>query len=1221
MRSIPSIRRPNQSRRPRYRPHLLPLEDRLPLGDAVLGLLVGASLLGPRPAPLAAVHASACQPGVFSIVGRISNPSAWLDGLEIRPTEAFADDPRATRAAPMEDVLHDVFARPAASSRAPARAEPATPSPIMWTWAAAPIHAGGATAAAPVAPGTARPADGDLLVILAALQTPAPPDPGGEVTPAQEAQVQESFGKLPLSFEQNVGQSDAQVHFFTRGPGYGLFLTGTEAVMVLNSAGRAGGVNPPVPNHIDASTMHREVDTPRSPEAPPAVVRMQLVGANAAPTVTGSDELPGTVNYFLGNDPAKWRTNVSTFARVEYDEVYPGIDLVWHGSQNQPEYDFVVAPGADPSAIRLGFSGAERVELNAAGDLVLHAGGQEFRQQAPLVYQEAGGQQQEVASRFVLDGPQVTFAVGAYDAGRPLVIDPVLSFSTHLGGNGWDDAYDSALDPSTGDILVIGSTESTNFPTASPFQSTNRGGSDAFVTRMRADGTALIYSTYLGGSGSDLGYGLAVDAAGNAYLSGETTSLNFPTANPFQPTNRGGSDAFVTQLSADGAALVYSTYLGGSGDDRASRKVALDAAGNAYVAGATSSTNFPTANALQPTLRGVQDAFVTQLSAGGTALVYSTYLGGSGRESADGVAVDPAGNAYVAGQTESSDFPTRNAVQPTFGGVADAFIAELKPSGAALVYSTYLGGNSFDYGGAIAVDAAGSAYAAGETWSRNFPTVSAFQPGFGGGNADGFVARLSVGGAALVYSTYLGGNSWDFGVGIALDGAGNVYVAGLTESPNFPTANPVQPTHGGGYDGFVTQLTADGAALVYSTFLGGSAHDYANGGVAVDAAGNLYVAGTTRSSNFPTVNALQPTHGGGFADAFVAKLSEPPTLFGPAIHYNAGPGPNAVLTADFTGDGIADLVTANGTGNNISLLRGAGDGTFYPPLYFGVGATTEPRALVAGDFNGDGRLDLAVANFGRGVSILLGRRFGIFRPAVTYNAGPGPSALATADFTGDGVLDLAVTNYGSNQVRVLLGDGAGGFKLLPGTRVGTGPVSVAAGDFNNDGLADLVVANRLSNNVSTLLGNGDGSFQPAVTIATGAAPVHVAVADFDFDELLDLVVVSSGANRVSVLMGNGDGTFRPGASYTTGTNPSHVALADLDYDGLLDLVVANAGSNHVSAFLGHGDGNFDAAGSYATDAQPAGVVVEDFDGDGLPDLAVANRGSANVSVLINVSGP
>jgi hypothetical protein len=474
----------------------------------------------------------------------------------------------------------------------------------------------------------------------------------------------------------------------------------------------------------------------------------------------------------------------------------------------------------------------------------------------------------------------VGFAVGAHDPSRPLVIDPVvLSYSTYLGGSYVDTGHAIAVD-GDGNAYVAGETGSTNFPTtAGAFQTALGDGGDAFVTKLNATGTALIYSTYLGGNGNDYGYGIAVDGGGNAYVTGTTTSTNFPTTpGAFQTVNGGGlSDAFVTQLNADGTALVYSTYLGGSGQDEGFG-IAVDGGGNAYVTGSTSSTDFPTTpGAFQTTLASsFGNAFVTKLTPDGTALAYSTYLGGYGTDVGRAIAVDGAGNACVTGGTGSTNFPTTpGAFQPTLGGTFNAFVTQLSADGTALIYSTYLGGSGSDQGFGIAVDGMGNAYVTGSTNSINFPTTpGAFQTTKGSILATNvFVTQLSADGTTLTYSTYLGGTNVDIGLGIAVDGAGNAYVTGWTGSTDFPTTpNAFQTESGGSYDVFVTKLSTDGTALVYSTYLGGNDADWGYA-IAVDGAGSAYVTGYTNSSNFPTTPGAFQTTRTGSQNAFVTKLS------------------------------------------------------------------------------------------------------------------------------------------------------------------------------------------------------------------------------------------------------------------------------------------------------------------------------------------------------------
>jgi hypothetical protein len=871
-----------------FRPQVVGLEERLPLGDALLGPLLTAGWLGASLTPISEGETPDVPTDNRTLARGWqgdSTDSLWA-GLvgEAGAQEQLAMAPAARPVRPLPSGVQemgDLGTTPGAGARVGPAQLPEVSAFVGQTEGLtaglAPRGANAPSERISVLPaGNGR---GGTAVPVVAHRTPT----------ASKEQVQQNYARLPLSFEANVGQADAAVHFLAHGPGYGLYFSGTEAVMVLSQGSgiRDQGSGIGKATALPTRSVSEE-PTSLTPEAStaPSVVRMQLVGGNPTMAMVGEDPLPGKVNYFLGNDRSQWHTHIATFAKVEYQQVYPGIDLDYYGNGQDLEYDFVVAPGADPGVIRLGFAGADGVAVNAQGDLVIHAGGPDILQHKPLVYQEVNGARQEIASSFVVTSDhspltthQVGFALGAYDASRPLVIDPVLSYSTYLGGSGDDYGVAIAVDPATGDALVTGYSSSTNFPTANAFQPTNHGGYDAFVTRLSADGSALVYSTYLGGSDVDFGRGIAVDpATGDALVTGYTSSTNFPTANALQPNYGGGEyDAFVARLSADGSALVYSTYLGGGGDDFGWSIAADPATGDALVAGSTYSTNFPTANAFQPTNHGVLNAFVTRLSADGSALVYSTYLGGSDADFARGIAVDPAtGDALVTGYTISTDFPTANALQPTNHGGEDAFVTRLSADGSALVYSTYLGGSFSDHGWGIAVDpATGDALITGETDSTDFPTANALQP-TNHGFYNAFVTRLSADGSTLVYSTYLGGSAsfGDGGNGIAVDPAtGDALVTGYTSSADFPTANPLQPNYGGGtYDAFVTRLSADGSALLYSTYLGGSGSDGGNG-IAVDpATGDALVTGYTQSTDFPTANPLQANNAGG-SDAFVARIS------------------------------------------------------------------------------------------------------------------------------------------------------------------------------------------------------------------------------------------------------------------------------------------------------------------------------------------------------------
>lgn len=997
-----------------------------------------------------------------------------------------------------------------------------------------------------------------------------------EIDAATRARVNEAYGKLPLSFEAVQGQGGKRINFQSRGGGYHLALAPDEAVLTLHRR-----VEHPA-NHQDELKDEKQIPSASSTPQPIAseTLRLKIVGGNREAQMTGEDELPGKINYFIGNDSQKWRTNVRTYARVKYDAVYQGIDLVYYGNQRQLEYDFIIAPGADPDKIKLGLDAQHKMLIDAQGDLVIRtANGGDLRQPKPFTYQERDGVRREISSRYVIkSGHEIGFQIGSYDHSLPLVVDPTLVYSTYLGGDGSDQAYGIALDAG-GSAYVTGRTSAYNFPLVNPLPYPSFA-SEAFVTKFNPSGSALIYSTYLGGSDHDDGaYSIAVDGSGNACITGYTYSRTFPTVNAIQPTfgdtNYTG-DAFVAKLNAAGSALIYSTYLGGVGSD-GGYSIALDSADNAYVAGSTYSSNFPTVNALQANRKGsaafksidgggswqannnglnagyvyslaidptnpstiyaggdtglyksidsgghwtpsvinsdpnfreihalaldptapntiyagtgysgvyksvdggnswssgsapdntnqswvfslavnpgtpstilsgtyygiyksldggihwsgtnisnrritaiafnptnpsivyagastganptfyksldggnswnginylqniysiavdrtnpstiyvgaslgvfksvnggstfsssnnglfggtanfvtidpnvpttlyatrrggglvfksidsgnnwsainnglggssveclainpansseIQvgtftgwDAFITKFNPSGSALVYSTFHGGDNSDFANGIAVDASNQVYVIGNTTSPNFPTLNPLQATFKGFTDAYVSKLKADGSGFVYSTFLGGNDDDSGKSIAVDAEGSAYLTGNTFSNNFPTVNPLQANLNG-YRDAFVAKLNPAGSALVYSTYLGGSDLDVGNSIALDAGGNAYVTGFSSSTNFPTVNAIQPSFNGLADAFITKLNANGSAFLYSTFLGGSDDDEGTG-IAVDSTGKVHVTGFTQSYDFPTINPFQPVKKVNY-EAFVARI-------------------------------------------------------------------------------------------------------------------------------------------------------------------------------------------------------------------------------------------------------------------------------------------------------------------------------------------------------------
>jgi len=737
----------------------------------------------------------------------------------------------------------------------------------------------------------------------------------------------EAYGKLPLAFERNVGQTDPRVRFVSRGSGYQLFLTSDEAVLSLHRT-TTKRISP-----VDRFAQFRAARS-QHPSEVASVLRMRLAGANTAAEVEALDELPGEADYYIGNDPKKWHTGVPSFARVRYRQVYPGVDVVFYGNQRRLEYDFVVAPGADPKTIALDVSGAGKVRLGLDGNVVMSVRAGDVELQKPAVYQETNGQRREIAGNYAVSGKdQIRFAIGDYDRTQPLIIDPILSYSTYLGGSADDFANGIAVD-SSGDAWVAGGTTSTDFPSAGTPPTSPAGTSFVFVAELNPGGTALLYSAYLTGStpASDQASAIALDGSGNVYVTGTTYSVDFPGPNGLTPpASAGNGVAFLTVInrSLPSPYLAYTTLLGGAGNLNGGDlglAVAADAAHNAYVTGLTHSTNFPTQGSITTTLPSPYgSAFVTRIDTtktGTNSLIYSTYLGGTGSGSGSypygdagwGIAADTSNNAYVVGITSSTDLPTTaNALQATapatVGTTAGVFVARVNtapPGGSSsLTYLTYLLGSTVngDFGYAIALGPNNVAYVTGTTLDPGFPAPTGPSSGAyqttDSAQGRAFVTLIDTtksGNASLKYSTYLGGSNGDTGFGIAVDSQGNAYIGGSTNSPDFPvTGGALQfsraNTHG---DPFVAKLNPAGAGasdLIYATYFGGSGDspatdaDFGNA-IAIDAASppNAYIAGQTFSSDLPVwpVAPASPvafqTSLNGTSDAFVAKLALQPTL-------------------------------------------------------------------------------------------------------------------------------------------------------------------------------------------------------------------------------------------------------------------------------------------------------------------------------------------------------
>jgi len=714
--------------------------------------------------------------------------------------------------------------------------------------------------------------------------------------PSSERRSALNYAHLPLTFERNQGQTDAQVKFIARGTGYPTFLTSGGIVLSLRPA---GGTSPRLAGG-------------RSPKAANTTLQFKLLGAVQNPVVVGEDPQPGRVNYFIGRDPTKWQRNVPTYSKVRYKNVYAGIDLVYYGNHRQLEYDFAISPGADPGQIQFQIEGPKQIRIDAAGDLVLGTASGTLRFQTPEVYQELGGVRVPVKGSYVLrDSTHVTFRIAHYDSSRALVIDPVLVYSTYLGGSGNDQPAGIAVDAS-GSVYIAGTTDSTDFPLTT-LGSLPISAPHVFVAKLDPSGSNLVYADYIGGNSQDFGYALALDSNKEVYVTGSTASSDFPVVKPYQGSYPGSFNAFLTKISADGASLLYSTYLGGNGSD-VPAGIAIDRLGSVVVAGNTTSTTFPTANAYQASASPNQGGlygnygFLTKFSPDGSSLIYSTYLAGNSNvayncggtpcwsspySAINGVAVDGSGNAFTTGNTNTYNFPTTpgayQATNSTQQNSNIGFVSKFDGSGN-LDYSTlfYEASGSFTNLNAIAVDGSGSAYVTGVALSDGtFPVTSTSicDPGVYGFGCDfAFVTKFDAAGAVLAYSTFLGPNNGAKPQAIALDANNDAYVLSSTTSNSFTTFNGIEP-YTNESDLLLVEIDPLAGTQLFATYLGASGNEFP-AGMALDSNDNLYIAGSTDSSDLPiTPGAFQNLLSGG-PDAFILKIgpgSEPSVAVAPGL--------------------------------------------------------------------------------------------------------------------------------------------------------------------------------------------------------------------------------------------------------------------------------------------------------------------------------------------------
>jgi hypothetical protein len=775
-----------------------------------------------------------------------------------------------------------------------------------------------------------------------------------------KVKAEAAYSKVPLSFEANHGQTDASVKFLARGKGYNLFLTAQEAVLTLKAPSAQGT----------------------------DVVRMSLKGANTDPVVQGLDVLAGQSNYMTGNDKTKWHTNVARYSKVEYKQVYSGIDMVYYGNQGQLEYDFIVAPGANPDVISMDFKGAKNLEVDKQGNLILSLTDGKMAFNAPVLYQKTGGVKQPVEGRFVLAGnDQVRFEVGAYDKTKELVIDPSLTYSTFLGTT-VEDRINGLYVDDAGFVYMTGQTATVAdlFPgTAGHFQAANHGGAfDAFVIKLNPQG-AIVWATYLGGAGDDIGLSIAVNASNIVYICGSTTftaGAKYPTTvGAYQAVNNGGTDGFLTAIAADGNSLVFSTFIGGAGEEFATA-LTVNTAGDVYVTGGITSDNTTraaTAGAYQVQNGGpggaCENAFVAKFNAAGT-IQFFTYLGGSvvGGTRGKGITLDSTGNIFVTGYCRdtfptfpSGVLPLSRAFKLTITGAQDAFVSKLSPTGANLLYSTYLGGSGNASGNAIKLDSTGNIYVAGDNDSTNFPDagsdgVTTGMPKVGQttvvGNFDCFIMKLKTSGTGHsdgVYCTFLGGSGLDNLNALQVDASGNAYVTGRTESGDFvsvsPTSitTPLDSTLGATAKAFITVIGPAGDTRVLNTYLGGVT-DQEGKGISVDVANNIFVAGWTNSADFPTAVPLFAAKAGD-KDGFIAKISPVVLATLPAI--------TSVTPNSGTAIG-AKTVVINGSGfNGTNGVTGVKFGTVNAASYV-VNSSTYITAVTPAHTSGV--VDVRVTN-------------------------------------------------------------------------------------------------------------------------------------------------------------------------------------------------------------------------------------------------------------------
>ena len=954
-----------------------------------------------------------------------------------------------------------------------------------------------------------------LVLVLAASAVAAGRGETARTPVPSPAEVALRAAELPLRFERNEGQADRAVRWLARCRGFTFFLADDGAVL---SAGGARVAD--VPDSRGAMPRRRPVAGPQG------VLRLGFLGAAPAPRFESLGLLGSVSNYFLGKDPARWRPRVGNHSGVAARGLWPGVDLEFRGDPARLEYALRGAPGADPARARFSLGGAESARVDGGGDLVLSLAAGEMRMSAPVAWQDAAdGTRRAVAAAFRLgeDGT-LGFSLGRLDPSLPWTVDPRVDFATYLGGGVEDWPSDVAVDGS-GRVVVGGYTSSTNFPTQTPYQGALSAGFDAFVTVYGAALGSVAFSTYLGGTGNDFCEGVCVDGSGNIAVVGDTASTDYPTSSPYQGTNKlGAVDMFVTKISSTGTSLVFSTFVGSSANDQAEE--CFEDSTGLYVIGGTGGTDFPVVNPVQSTFAGgAWDVALLRLASDGSALTFSTYYGGTLTDYPFGLAVDGNGGVIVGGNTTSTDFPTVAPIQGTHGGgpstfPGDTFLLKLPSTLSGVSYATFLGGSGFDDCTKVAVDGNGDVFLAGVTSSTNYPVASPIQATFAGGASDGWLTKVNSAGSAILLATYFGGNANEYTEGLAVGSGGTVTFAGFTSSSNFPTLNAFQSTFMGGTpvnnDAWIAQVSGDGGTLLYSSYLASNGGDDIHG-LALDANGAALVVGVTNSTTFPTQSPIQTTNAGGTFDGYVARVVKAP------------PAAPTGLTATAQGSSQVQLAWTDASDNEtlFEIERRTG---------------ADPFAKIAqANPNAQGHVDFTVAPGTtydyrvRAVNPDGASAYTNEAQATTAIVVPPPAVPGdfVAFVSGPGTVDLTWTDRSTNEISFELQRRAGSGAYIVAASLPPGSTA-----FTNSGLSpDVIYTYRLR--------------AVGQTAVSGFTPETSALTDPTFTLLATKGVVADSANlardrvkvagTVTFLPGSPDGVFNPLAELVTVQLVSDVA--------------------------------------------------------------------------------